>query len=599
MLKKQNNRYVFTWLCVIILGIMLPIGLKINAKAAQETMGIITGFETFDIDANTLHLIEEYKPLLEELKELMPDTLNVYLDDSEEVQNIDVDWFCVGEDYEESRSYYFQFSPIFDETRYVLSEEINLLTDAPYIAVFLKPESEALDTAAVTNNHYETFIFEYLTDTLGYNTAAACGAMANIYCESSFIPINLQNTFEKTLGFNDASYTLAVDNGSYANFVRDSAGYGLCQWTFWSRKQALFDYAKTQKKSIGDAGMQLSYLNKELMAGATGKYMKAAPNTEQGCYDVGYYFCQNFERPSQIADEKSIARGNLAKNYYWEEYAGNIDYSISITDVVRPGTLKSGTDFSVSGKITSGASIRNVTAGIYDESGKMVSGKTVTPNEKTYQLSSLNSALNIKGLKPGFYYYRVSAGNAVQTKQFIDHFFIVLASGKTVEPGSYMLVPRSNRSMVVSVEKHSNSQSAKMYQESNTNSSYQYFDVAYVSDGYYTLKNKGSGLYLDIADGKVVSGGQIQQYSKTGTDRQLWQIVPVGDSYCLIPKTNTSYCMSVEGGATTAGARVLTTGNKITKAQRFQLITGDIEQVYRDISKKEWYIDYVKYVYDE
>jgi hypothetical protein len=39
---------------------------------------------------------------------------------------------------------------------------------------------------------------------------------------------------------NDASYTAAVDNGSYTNFTHDFAGYGLAQWTYWSRKQGLF-----------------------------------------------------------------------------------------------------------------------------------------------------------------------------------------------------------------------------------------------------------------------------------------------------------------------------------------------------------------------
>ena len=35
----------------------------------------------------------------------------------------------------------------------------------------------------------------------------------------------------------DKQYTAAVDNGSYKNFVNDSAGYGLAQWTYSSRKQ--------------------------------------------------------------------------------------------------------------------------------------------------------------------------------------------------------------------------------------------------------------------------------------------------------------------------------------------------------------------------
>lgn len=69
--------------------------------------------------------------------------------------------------------------------------------------------------------------------------------MGNLYAESALKPTNLQNTYEKKLGFSDTAYTQAVDNGTYTNFVKDSAGYGLAQWTHWSRKQALLAYALT------------------------------------------------------------------------------------------------------------------------------------------------------------------------------------------------------------------------------------------------------------------------------------------------------------------------------------------------------------------
>ncbi len=47
----------------------------------------------------------------------------------------------------------------------------------------------------------------------------------------------------------DTTYTAAVDSGSYTNFVHDSAGYGLAQWTYHSRKQALLDFARAAGKS--------------------------------------------------------------------------------------------------------------------------------------------------------------------------------------------------------------------------------------------------------------------------------------------------------------------------------------------------------------
>lgn len=55
-----------------------------------------------------------------------------------------------------------------------------------------------------------------------------------------------------------------MDSGKYTGFVHDSAGYGLAQWTFWSRKEALLNYVKATGASIGDLETQLGFLWKEL-----------------------------------------------------------------------------------------------------------------------------------------------------------------------------------------------------------------------------------------------------------------------------------------------------------------------------------------------
>ncbi len=66
------------------------------------------------------------------------------------------------------------------------------------------------------------------------------------------------------MGLTDSEYTKKVDNKTYKNFIKDKAGYGLAQWTFWSRKEKLYNHAQKRKKSIGDLEMQLSYLIDEL-----------------------------------------------------------------------------------------------------------------------------------------------------------------------------------------------------------------------------------------------------------------------------------------------------------------------------------------------
>ena len=103
---------------------------------------------------------------------------------------------------------------------------------------------------------------------LGYSDLAVAAAMGNLANEGGFISINVQNSYEDTYG-NDEEYTAKVDNGTYTenDFVKDGVGYGLAQWTFWDRKERLYEYAKGKGVSIGDENMQVEFLIKELTPG--------------------------------------------------------------------------------------------------------------------------------------------------------------------------------------------------------------------------------------------------------------------------------------------------------------------------------------------
>lgn len=106
----------------------------------------------------------------------------------------------------------------------------------------------------------------------GYSKEATAGAMGNFYGESGFRSNNLENSFESILGYTDETYTEAVDNGSYTKqqFISDhtvencGAGYGLAQWTWYTLKEGLYDYAKYKGVSIADENMQIEYMLGEL-----------------------------------------------------------------------------------------------------------------------------------------------------------------------------------------------------------------------------------------------------------------------------------------------------------------------------------------------
>ena len=72
----------------------------------------------------------------------------------------------------------------------------------------------------------EEKIWNYLKSK-GLNDYAISGIMGNMFAESGLSPTNMQDSFEKKLGYNDATYTAAVDNGTYKNFIKDGCGFGV------------------------------------------------------------------------------------------------------------------------------------------------------------------------------------------------------------------------------------------------------------------------------------------------------------------------------------------------------------------------------------
>ena len=166
----------------------------------------------------------------------------------------------------------------------------------------------------------EQIIWQFLKKQ-GFTDAGAAGMMGNLFAESALSPINLQNTYEKKLGYSDSAYTTAVDNGTYTNFVKDSAGYGLAQWTYWSRKQNLLNYAKSKGVSIGDLNMQLEFLMQELNAGYSSllRTLKTTNSVSEASNGV----LLQFERPA----DQSVAVQNKRASYgqtYYNKYAKKV-----------------------------------------------------------------------------------------------------------------------------------------------------------------------------------------------------------------------------------------------------------------------------------
>lgn len=164
---------------------------------------------------------------------------------------------------------------------------------------------------ALTGSTNAEKIWNYLKSH-GLTDEGTAGLMGNIYAESGLIPNNLQNTYEYRLGYTDEEYTKAVDQGKYRNFVHDSAGYGLCQWTYWSRKDGLLTFAKAAGKSIGDLEMQLDYLMKELGGYSALLNLLKTTNDLQKASDR---VLLDFERPADQSDSVKKKRASYGQKY--------------------------------------------------------------------------------------------------------------------------------------------------------------------------------------------------------------------------------------------------------------------------------------------
>lgn len=164
----------------------------------------------------------------------------------------------------------------------------------------------------VTTN--DKIIFDKLMSAIN-NIYGVCALMGNLYAESGLIPNNLQNSYEKKLGFTNETYTDAVDKNIYSaeRFTRDSAGYGLAQWTHWSRKQNLYNFVKARNASIGDLETQLDFLITEIKAY---KIVWSALVTATDIKSASDKVVLYYERPANQSESNLKKRASLGEMFY-------------------------------------------------------------------------------------------------------------------------------------------------------------------------------------------------------------------------------------------------------------------------------------------
>ena len=227
----------------------------------------------------------------------------------------------------------------------------------PSLFGFSNSKQESTDTSDVTsttdtqvpaanivvgNNNEET-IWKTLRNA-GYSKAGTAGLMGNLYAESGLIPNNVQGSYKKNNpGQYRADYTAKVDNGSISDydFLHNGpggGGYGLAQWTYYTRKADLLSHARNQKTSIGDLKSQLSFLIYELgKYGLTNKLKNS--NSVRKASDI---ILTQYEQPANQGISVQEKRASYGQKYY-DTYANkeSTSFTQNLNDHVQDTTRAS------------------------------------------------------------------------------------------------------------------------------------------------------------------------------------------------------------------------------------------------------------------
>ena len=166
----------------------------------------------------------------------------------------------------------------------------------------------------------KTYIWGALLSDIG-NEYGVAGLMGNLQAESGLIPYRVQGDFSD--GYSESiSYTSKVDSGEISeyDFVNNGpggGGYGLAQWTYYTRKQALYNMKQSGGySSIGSVELACAYLLYELKNDYPSVYntLKNATSIRVASDCV----LHDFESPADQSESVEILRESLGTALYNE-----------------------------------------------------------------------------------------------------------------------------------------------------------------------------------------------------------------------------------------------------------------------------------------
>lgn len=131
----------------------------------------------------------------------------------------------------------------------------------------------------------------------GLSEAGALGMLGNWECESGCEPYRVQGDYQSSRAISKA-YVAAIEGGlsTREKFAKDQKGFGLAQWTYFSRKDMLWEVWKQSGKHIDSVELQVDFAMRELQGEYPG--LLSFLKTSEAIWDCTDRICREYERPA-------------------------------------------------------------------------------------------------------------------------------------------------------------------------------------------------------------------------------------------------------------------------------------------------------------
>lgn len=236
-------------------------------------------------------------------------------------------------------------------------------------------QNESKNDIYLPGNSYR--IWTGLKEFLYCSDITAAVLLGNLDKESGLRPNNMENRYEKITGMDDETYTSLIDSKKYSksDFITDKIGYGLAQWTYWSRKKDMYEFVVEKLGcSIGDLDGQIQFLIRELTT--VPEFINLMRELERctSIKEASDLVLAKFEAPADQSDRVKKERAEASEKYF-AKYA-NVSkttgvYLVRVTTDSLNIRVGPGTNHCKTGKFTGKGvfTILDTKMGVGSESG--------------------------------------------------------------------------------------------------------------------------------------------------------------------------------------------------------------------------------------